>query len=59
MFPFKSEAIADKHTTNPLRSEEKKEHSYFKSDWMCFKADNSVLPIGHRSSQTCFHQELS
>ena len=50
MFPFKSEAIADKRTTNPLRSEEKKECTYFKSDWTCFKANNSVLPIEHRSS---------
>ena len=52
MFPFKSEAIADKRTTNPLRSEEKKERTYFKSDWTCFKANNSVSPKGHRSSQT-------
>ena len=46
------EAIADKRTTNLLRSEEKKERTYFKSDWTCFKANNSVLPILHRSSQT-------
>ena len=52
MFSFKSEAIADKRTTIPLRSEEKKARSYFKSDWTCFKANNSVSPIGHRSSQT-------
>ena len=52
MFPFKSESIADKRTTNPLRSEEKKERTYFKSDWRCFKANNSVSPIEHRSSQT-------
>ena len=53
MFPFKSEAIAEKRTTNhPLRSEEKKARTHFKSDWTCFKANNSVSPIGHRSSQT-------
>ena len=49
MFPYKTEAIADKRTTNPLRSEEK---TYFKSDWTCFKENNSVSPIGHRSYQT-------
>ena len=53
MFPYKTEAIADKRTTNPLQSEEKKARTYFKSDWTCFKASNSVSPIGHRSSQTC------
>ena len=52
MFPFKSEAIADKRTANPLRSEEKKKRTYFKSDWICFKANNSASLIGHRSSQT-------
>ena len=52
MFPYKTEAIADKRTTNPLQSEEKKARTYFKSDWTCFKANNSVSPIGHRSSQT-------
>ena len=56
MFPFKSEGIADKRTTNPLRSEEKKPSTYLKSDWSrhdtCFKANNIVSPIGHRSSQT-------
>ena len=52
MFPFKSEAIADKGTTNPLRSADKKERTLFKSDWMYFKANNSVSQIGHRSSQT-------
>ena len=46
-----SEAIADKRTSNPLRSEEKKERTYFKSDWTHFKANNSVSPIGHTSSQ--------
>ena len=46
-----SEAIADKRTSNPLQSEEKKEHTCSKSDWMCFKANNSVSPIGHTSSQ--------
>ena len=52
MFPYKTEAIADKRTTNPLQSEEKKARTYFKSDWTCFKANNSVSPIRHRSSQT-------
>ena len=52
MFPYKTEAIADKRTTNPLRSEEKKARTYFKSDWTCFKENNSVSPIGHRSYQT-------
>ena len=52
MFPFKYEAIGDKRTTNPPQSEEKKKCTYFKSDWTCFKANNSVSPIGHRSSQT-------
>ena len=52
MSPLKSEAIADKRTANPLRREEKKEPTYFKSDWTCFKANDSVSPIGHRSSQT-------
>ena len=52
MFPFKSEAIADKRTTNPLQSEEKKECTYCKSHWTCFKANNSVSLIGYRSSQT-------
>ena len=52
MFPFNSEAIADQRTTNPLRSEAKKDRAYFKSDWTCFKVNNSVSPIGHRSSQT-------
>ena len=52
MFPYKTEAIADKRTTNPLQSEEKKGRTFFKSDWTCFKANNSVSPIGHRSSQT-------
>ena len=47
MFPFKFEAIADKRTNNPLRSEEKKKHTYFKSDWTCFKENNSVSPMGH------------
>ena len=51
MFPYKTEAIADKRTTNPLQSEEKKARTYFKSDWTCFKPNNSVSPIGHRSSQ--------
>ena len=32
MFPFKSEAIADKRTINPLRSAEKKQGTYLKSD---------------------------
>ena len=50
MFPFKSEVIADKRTTYPLRSEEKKERTYCKSDCTCFKANNSVSPIEHRSS---------
>ena len=54
MFPFKSEPIADKRTTNFLRSEEKKERTYFKSDLTCFKANNSVSTKGHRSSQTHF-----
>ena len=52
MLPFKSEAIAEKRTNNPLRSEKKKDRTYFKSDWTCFKANNSVSPIGNRSSQT-------
>ena len=52
MFPHKTEAIADKRTTNPLQSEEKKARTYFKSDWTCFKENNSVSPIGHRSYQT-------
>ena len=52
MFPFRSEAIADKRTTNPLRNEEKKARTCFKSDWRYFKANNSVSPIGHRLSQT-------
>ena len=52
MFPFKSEAIAGKRTTNPQGSEEKEERTYFKSDWKCFKANDSMSPIGHRSSQT-------
>ena len=52
MFPFKSEAIADKRTTNPLQSEEKKERTYCKSHWTCFKANDSVSPKGYRSSQT-------
>ena len=52
IFPLKSEAIEDKCTTNPLRSEEKKEYTYFKSDWTFFKANNSGSPIAHRSSQT-------
>ena len=47
MLPFKSEAITDKCTTNPLRREVKKACTYFKSDSTCFKANNSVLPIGH------------
>ena len=42
MFSFKSEAIADKRTTNPLRSEEEKERTYFRTDWTCFKANNIV-----------------
>ena len=42
MFPFKSDAIADKRITNSLRSEEKKGRTYFKSDWTCFKADNRM-----------------
>ena len=54
MFPFKSEAIADKRATDPLRSEEEKERTYFKSDWTCFKANNSVSPIGPRSSDLLF-----
>ena len=29
----------------------KKARTYFKSDWTCFKPNNSVSPIGHRSSQ--------
>ena len=53
MFPYKTEAIADKRTTNSLRSEEKKARTYFKSDWTCFKENNSVSPIEHRSYQTC------
>ena len=35
MFSFKSEAIADKRITNPLLSKEKKEGTFFKSDWTC------------------------
>ena len=45
VLPFKSEAIADKRTPDPLRSEEKKDRTCFKSDWTCFKANNSVPPI--------------
>ena len=52
MFPFKSEAVSDNRITNPLLSEEKKVLTYFKSDWTCFKGNNSVLPIGHKSYQT-------
>ena len=32
--------------------QEKKARAYFKSDWTCFKANNSVSPIGHKSSRT-------
>ena len=48
IIPFKFEAIADKRTTNPVRREENKERTYFKSDWRCYKGNNSVPPIGQR-----------